>query len=356
MRRDDDTAAGPTAQSNGRSRREYVLAVAGLVGVGLAGCSSDDVSRPEEVTDATDDGTNRATSDAGTPESEDRTGSTSGTVEAALGDVIEGDQLALVAYSAERRKRVGQFSTADQGNEYVVVDVAAKNRASEEFIDFSSFLQVSLHDDEDYEYDQTITGSGGTLDSGELAPGEVTRGILVFEVPEGTSGLTLHVDLDGSVFRYDGAAIDLESRGSGRTLTQDLQVEVYGSGDTLEYEDTRFTVNSVRTSSGEGFATPDEGNEFVLVDITVENTGDDDLTVSTLLQMELKDGRGRTYGISILGSSVSDREFSQGSPIPPGGRRRGEIAFEVREGVDPLYLVMDFDVFAQGDKSFFQLR
>ncbi|AQL42016.1 hypothetical protein BV210_04465 [Halorientalis sp. IM1011] len=356
MRRDDDTAAAWRSLSNDRSRREYVLALAGLASVGLAGCSSDDVARPEEVTDGTGDGTDRSTAGDGTPESADRTGSTPGTVDAALGEVIEGDQLALVAYSVERRRQVGQFTRADEGNEFVVVEMAAKNRTSEEFMNFSSFLQVSLHDDEDYEYDQTITGSGGSLDSGELAPGEVTRGTLVFEVPEGTSGLALHVDLDQSIIGYDGVEIDLASRGSGRTLTQDLQVEVYETGDTLDYQDTRFTVNSVRTSSGEGFAQPDEGNEFVLVDVTVENTGDDELTVSTLLQMELKDGRGRTYDISIVGASVSDRDFSQGDPIPPGGRRRGEVVFEAPEGIDPLYLVMDFDVFAEGDKSFFQLR
>lgn len=356
------------------SRRRFVASVAGVLGgVVLAGCSSDDVNEPERVTDSdggsngggsNDDGSAGSggdgggdsagdgdsaateTADQGTPE----------TVEAALNDVVEGDRLALVVYGVERTTEIGQFVNADDGNEFVVLDVAAKNKDAEEFISFSSFFQVTLRDSESYEYDQSITGIDNALDSGELAPGEVTRGYMVFEVPQSASGLSLHVDLDESLFQYAGATIDIESNGSGRTLTQDLAVDVYEVGETLEYGQTRFTPNEVRTSMGGEFISPDDGNEIVIVDITVENTGDEELTVSTLLQMELKDAEGWTYGTSISALSALDQGFAQGNPIAPGSERRGEIAFEAEQGLSPLYLLMDFDVFAEGDKSFFQLR
>jgi hypothetical protein len=107
---------------------------------------------------------------------------------------------------------------------------------------------------------------------------------------------------------------------------------------------------------GGDYFTPESGNEFVVLDITVANTGSEELTVSTLLQLSLKSDTGRSYDTSLIGSSVLDREFSQGRPIQPGSQRRGEIAFEAPRGLAPLYLVMDFDYFAEGDRSFFELR
>ena len=348
-----DSGSGPLG--DGASRRRYLAGLVGLVaGASLAGCSSDDVNPPEQVTETTE-------GDAETPRrtatgTDENAGTSRGTADAALGDVIEGDQLALAAYSVERTTSVSQFTQADSGNEFVVVDMAAKNKSETEYVQFSSFLQLSLRDDESYEYDETITGAENTLDSGELAPGEVTRGVLVFEVPQGASGLSLSIDLDESIFNYDGATIDLESQGSGRTLTQDLAVPVYDVGDTLSYQESRFSLNSVRTSTGSGYFAPDSGNEYVVIDITVSNTGDEELSVSTFLQMTLKDDAGRTYDTSIVGSGTLDREFSQGRPISPGSQRRGEVAFEVPAGVSPLYLAMDFELFAEGDKSFFRLR
>ncbi|ELZ22339.1 hypothetical protein C475_17543 [Halosimplex carlsbadense 2-9-1] len=254
------------------------------------------------------------------------------TVDAALGDVVEDDRLGIVAYSVERTTAIDEFTSADAGNEFVVVDMAAKNRSSEQFISFASLFQVTLRDSESYEYDQSITGSADALASGELAPGELTRGTIVFEVPRESSGLSLHVDLSESLWSYDGAIIDLESEGTGRPLTQNLRIETYAVGDTVEFRETRFTPNEVRTSTGGEYFGPDEGNEFVIVDITVENSSDQELAISTLLQTDLKDQEGRTYGVSISALAEIDRGFSQGNPIAPNSTRRGEIAFEVPEG------------------------
>ncbi|MDS0258141.1 DUF4352 domain-containing protein [Haloarcula sp. S1CR25-12] len=339
------------------SRRRYLAGVAGLVGsIALAGCSSDDVDPPEQVTEA--DGTDTAAAETppttATERPPDR--STGDAADAALGDVIEGDRLALVAYSVERTATVGEYTEADTGNEFVVVDVAAKNKHDSEYVSFSSFLQLAIKDSESYEYDQSFVLSDDGLDSGELAPGEVTRGIVAFEVPDDAAGLSLHVDLEESLFSYDRAVVDLGTQGSGRTLTQTLAVPVYDTGDTAAYEDTRLTVNSFRTSTGSGYFTPETGNEYVIPDVTVENTGSEELTVSTLLQLSLKDDVGRSYDTSLAGSTVLDREFSQGSPIAPDSRRRGEIAFEAPRGQSPLYLVMDFDYFSEGDRTFFRLR
>lgn len=360
--------SAPDSPSERSSRRVFVRSVGCLAaGAALAGCSGDDINPPQKVTDESE-----GSGDGGGGSSEGGAGGSGGsgggatdepperqtprTVDAALGDVIEDDRIALATYGVERTTDIDEFTSADVGNEFVVVDLAAKNKSNEEFVSFSSLFQVTLRDSESYEYDQSITGSGGALASGELAPGEVTRGTIVFETPMDSSGLSLHVDLSESLWRYDGAIIDLESEGTGRTLTQDLQIETYALGDTVEFRDTRFTPEEFRTSMGGEYFGPDQGNEFAIVDITVENTGDEELTISTLLQMDLKDQEGRTYDVSISALTEIDRGFSQGNPIAPNTTRRGEVAFEVPQGSSPLYLVIDFDFFREGDKTFFRLR
>lgn len=348
------------------NRRKYLTTFVSIGGgLALAGCSSsDDGNEPEQV-DNGSDGNDMGDSGSGDGSSSDGDSQETdepteeqepSTAEAAIGDIIEGDRLALVAYNVERTTEIGPYSEADDGNEFVVIEIGAKNKDPEEFISFSSFFQISLRDSESYEYSQTIRGTGRRLSSGELAPGEVTRGDIVFEVPQEASGLSLHVDMDESLFSYGGAIIDLESEGSGRTLMQDLKVDVYGVGDTLEFEDTRFTPNELRTSMGSEYLEPDSGNEFVIIDITVENNNSEELSVSTLLQMDLKDEMGYTYSTSISGTSSLDRGFSQGQPIAANSERRGEIAFEVEQGISPLYLMMDFAILEEGDKAFFQLR
>lgn len=349
--------SGESPLAAARSRRRYLNTLVGLVGgVALAGCSSDDVEAPEQVEEDETDEPDAAATETTAATDQPPEQSAGGTADAAIGDIIEGDRLALVAYSVERTTTLGEYTEADTGNEFVVVDMAAKNKHDSEYISFSSFLQITIQDSESYEYDQSFVFADGELDSGELAPGEVTRGIVAFEVPEDATGLSLHVDLDESLFSYDRAVVDLGEQGSGRTLTQDLAVPVYDIGDTVAYDDTELTVNSLRTSMGSGYFTPETGNEYLVLDITVANTGDDELTVSTFLQLSLKSGSGRSYDTSFGGSSTLDREFSQSSPIAPGGQRRGEIAFEAPQGLSPLYLVMDFDYFAEGDRTFFELR
>lgn len=359
------------SQTDHLPRRRILTSLTTLsAGLMLAGCSTEDVNPPEQVTDSTapeatggngeggaDSGSDGGANDgSGGPTSAEPTANEPETTNGALGDVIEGDNLALVAYGVERTTAIGDYINADEGSEFVLVDIAAKNKSDDEYIRFSSFFQLTLRDSEAYEYDQEITGADNSLEGGELVPGEVTRGVVVFEVPTDATGLSLHINLDESLFQYTGATIDLESRGSGRTLTQDLMVEVYDVRDTLEYDDVRFTPNEVRTEMGEQYAEPDPGNEFVIVDITVENLGGDELTVSTLLQMQLKDVEGRTYDTSITALTTLERGFTQGNPIPPNGKRRGEIAFEAEQGLSPLYLLMDFDLFAEGDKTFYRLR
>jgi len=346
-------------------RRRY-LTLASLGIAGLAGCAGEEP--PEEVTDttepstdapestpedtSTDDPTEEPTEEpTDTPAAED--------VSAVIGELVEGEDMSLVVEDFERGVDLGEFNQPDSGNEFVVASIALKN-TSDSYTEVSNLLQTRLRDDEDYQYDQAIaTGDTQSFNGGQFAPGEVSRGDIPFEVPTDASGLELVFDFNVSLFGgLERATIDLTSEAdSVHQLEQTLQVEIYSPGDTVEYGDVETTVNEFRTESSLGsFTQPEQGNEYAIVNISITNNTGEEQTFSTILQMMLKDGEGYSYQEDLMATSQLDRAFDEGTPLSDGETRRGELAYEVQEGLSPLYWAFEFSVFASGNKTFWEVQ
>lgn len=327
------------------------------VALSLAGCTggSDDEPEPTGGSDDSDAGDDDATG------SDDADGSDSDPeqVNVAIGDLVDGDQLHLVVEGVERTDSLGQFSEPEPGNEFAVVSLALKN-VSDEYLNVSNLLQTRLRDDEDFQYDQAfVSGGGNTFNDGQFAPGEVERGTITFEIPDDASGLELTFDLDVSIFGgIDRATIDLESEADSITeLVQELGIEVYDVGQEISFQDVAVSVNDTRTASELGqFSEADDGNEYMIVDISITNDTGEEQRFSTILQMMLKDGEGFTYQEDISGMSSLDQGFDEGTPLSDGETRRGELAYELAEGVAPLYWVFEFALFESGDKTFWEIR
>lgn len=102
--------------------------------------------------------------------------------------------------------------------------------------------------------------------------------------------------------------------------------EVYAVGDTVKYNHLQITLHGVTESQGSEFFSP-SNDKYLLVDLTIENTGDEPEAVSTLLQMELMDADSYTYSIALY----PDTKGSLDGEIAPGRKMRGEVAFDVPE-------------------------
>ncbi|AUV83185.1 hypothetical protein C2R22_17305 [Salinigranum rubrum] len=344
------------------NRRRYISAC-GVTLAGLTGCTSDE--RPEQVTDTPGSSGGESSGEVDeTTESEGQTATSTPepsnqVATAQIGEVVQDDTLAMVVNGIEETAQIGEFQQAESGRTYVVVDLAIKNVTSDEFISFSGLLQTRLKDDEDYTYDQTFASTGRNLEGGQIAPGEVSRGDVVYEVPEDASGLVMQFDFQAlSLFRFSRVEIDLsQSAESTTALEQDLQVDTYEPGDSVSFNDTVVTVNSVETATSIGsFAEADDGNEFVVVDISTVNETSEELNISIALQMLLKGDSGFSYPFDISAYSALDRAYEQGSPLAPGETRRGKLAYEVPEGMSPLYWAFEFSLWVEGTKTFWQIR
>jgi hypothetical protein len=97
-------------------------------------------------------------------------------------------------------------------------------------------------------------------------------------------------------------------------------------GQTAQIGDAQVTVHSWRIDPGSEFLKPDADKQWIVVDATVVNTGDDEYAMSTLLQMSIRDSDGREHGTPALGAETSG---SLDGVIPPGQNLRGEVAIEV---------------------------
>ncbi len=326
-------------------RRTVLLGSGVAFSAVLAGCAGSEDDEPAAVDDGGDESGNG--SDGGNDDSADETDADETDdadadgedVDAVIGELVEGDQMHLVVEGVERTTVLGEFQDADAGSEFVVVDLAMKN-VSDEFLSVSNLLQTSVRDDEDYSYDQTIaTGGGNTFNDGQFAPGEVERGILAFEVPDNAGGLELWFNFDVSLFGgVDRAHIDLESEADVYILEQDLGVDVYDVGETVEYGDVQVAVRDVEYESELGmFAQPDDGHEYAILDLEITNESGEEQRISTMLQMLIKDGEGYSYQEDFGASSELSRPLDETEPLVDGETRAGEVAYEVPADASPFY-------------------
>lgn len=108
-----------------------------------------------------------------------------------------------------------------------------------------------------------------------------------------------------------------------KTEEKEVKKDTYGIGETVLVEDINITVNATRI--GEGiFGDADEGKEYFVLDITLENIGEEEATSSSIICYQLKDADGRKKSLAI----GADTEGSLDGTIAPNEKLTGEIAFQ----------------------------
>ncbi len=105
---------------------------------------------------------------------------------------------------------------------------------------------------------------------------------------------------------------------------------VYGIGDTLEMKNVRATLTDVRISQGSQFSTPEEGNEFVIYELEIENCSDEEIAVSSLLCFTAyADDYKLEFSLSAM---TQDKGQQLDGTIAAGKKLKGVVGFEAPEG------------------------
>ncbi|CDQ41468.1 hypothetical protein M948_20775 [Virgibacillus sp. CM-4] len=111
-----------------------------------------------------------------------------------------------------------------------------------------------------------------------------------------------------------------EEKEKEKPKTQELAI-----GDAVEFDGMKITLNEARIEPGGDFDEPQE-EQFVVVNLTAENNTEEEQTMSSIMNVELKDADGYAYTTTILTEGVK-AQFD--GSIEPGGTLRGEIPFDV---------------------------
>jgi len=96
-------------------------------------------------------------------------------------------------------------------------------------------------------------------------------------------------------------------------------------GDSVNFDGLIITLNEARIEPGGEWDEPSE-EQFIVVNLTAENTTDEEETVSSIMNIELKDEESYSYNTTMLMEGTKGQ--FDGS-IEPGGSLRGEIPFDV---------------------------
>ena len=267
-----------------------------------------------------------------------------------VGDVISMGGVVMVVLGWDNPPG-DDFSKPDEGNVFVAVELILVNQ-SDSSISVSSMLQMELKDDTHQRYDVDFTASMAIDESspdGEISPGERIRGKVGFQVPEDATGLVFVFDADvwgtGKVFVELGPEpVSVEPPAD---LPGEQAQTMFAIGDVIEMGDLTLTVNEVTNPPGDSFNKPDEGNIFVVVDMTIKNQGSEAASVSSMLQMSLKDDTGQVYDLDLMASVASGGTTPDGE-IAPGETIRGQAGFQVPEDATGLVFVFDADVWGFG--------
>ena len=112
---------------------------------------------------------------------------------------------------------------------------------------------------------------------------------------------------------------------------------IYQVGDTIQLKNYKVTVNGLRTGMGNDFWKPKDGNEFLYIDCTVENTSDKEQAVSSIMMFKVVDGDGRSLSQSLAPDANGQLDGSVGV----GRKIAGEYVVEVPQGKTGLELEFD---------------
>lgn len=122
---------------------------------------------------------------------------------------------------------------------------------------------------------------------------------------------------------------------------RDINELEYAVGDTFKMGNLQFTVNGMRLSEGDGeWNVPSEGSRFIYIDITVENAGDKDITVNSIITFDLCDLKGNSFDLAF----VVDAKGRLDGKLAPGKKMKGEVAYEVPADVKEFDLKINPDI------------
>lgn len=121
----------------------------------------------------------------------------------------------------------------------------------------------------------------------------------------------------------------------------------FSISETATVNDTKIKINSVKKLDkecswefdGECQSYTEPSNDyFLIIDVTIENTGDEDLTISSMMSFDLKDSNGEKGSYALLTESITSQ---LDDTLMPGDTLKGQIAYDVKDSEKYNFYYLD---------------
>lgn len=114
------------------------------------------------------------------------------------------------------------------------------------------------------------------------------------------------------------------------TESKKQEDQVYKVGDKIQMGDVILTVNKVEKSTSGQYTKPSEGNQWIDLNITIENTGKNQEYITTLGQMYIIDDQNNQYQIAVTGKRMQNPgSLGLDGAIVAGAKKTDWVGFEV---------------------------
>jgi len=135
---------------------------------------------------------------------------------------------------------------------------------------------------------------------------------------------------------------------TGEQKTSNETQAEFKVGDQVKLGSSVVTVNKVEFSQGGQFTKPAEGNEWLNLNVTVENTGSSQQYLTTLGQMFVRDSEGNSYQVAVTDKVLENPTFGLDGTIIAKSKRTGWVGFEIRKGASGLKFQYNGSMFGGG--------
>lgn len=274
-----------------------------------------------------------------------------GPVSAGVGEIVESGDLAMFVVGWEEIAPTSYWKP-ESGKKFIAVDFMVVNMGKIP-VPLSCYSDVYLKDETAQVYDND---SGAQLAgrihciSLEVNPGEKVRGKVGFQVPENATGLQFIFDSDdwnaGKVF------VDLGVQPTSAQVPSSLPGEKPQTsdkvGEPIQFGSLIVTVNAVTHPTFADYNKPAEGNTFIAVDVTIENTGSVSVEIYPGGQMAILDSLHLFYTDDIEATIAAGGGSSMTISLAPGEKIRTQVGYQIPADATGLLFVFDNDHYEPG--------
>lgn len=116
--------------------------------------------------------------------------------------------------------------------------------------------------------------------------------------------------------------------------------KMYGLGETAVAKSYKLTINAINTvESDNQFAQPEDGKEYVEVELLLENTSDSELAISSVLNCNAYED-GFAISENLSAGVVAGTDSFNGT-VASGKKLKGSLYYELNEGWKELEIDVD---------------